>query len=286
MKNTFAVITCNRLFYLRNCVESIREFIGLNDINLLIIDNASSENGVSEYLSSLPNEVEIHRFGKRHANELHRAMNYAIKYARSKKSDYVNFIQDDYQYVYNQPDLLKWVDDAFSSKKKVVQLHTNLIWKFKAHKIGKVTPLDINGTKWFYLHNKPPCDNGFTKVSLYKKIGLYPSNVSIHGEEKNYIIGETWFAKKCKGKYRMLLGEPNMGMIPDCAFIRGDKRKGKYFSPPSKFYLKPFDESEMNVIRKRSKKNKLCFIEDLIIPDGWKPEGKGKHSSNKMESKI
>jgi len=74
---TFAVITCNRLHYLRNCVDSIIEFIGLDDINLLIIDNASKEDGVQKYLSSLPSEIDIKLFHKRHPNELHRAMNYA-----------------------------------------------------------------------------------------------------------------------------------------------------------------------------------------------------------------
>ncbi len=146
---TFAVITCNRLYYLRNCVSSIIKFVGLDDINLLILDNSSTEKGVHEYLSSLPPEVSIKVFKKRHPNELHRAMNYAIKYAKKQKSKYVNFIQDDYQYIYNNPNLLRWADEAFAARKNVVQLHVNLIWKYKAHKLGKVTPISVNGVKWF-----------------------------------------------------------------------------------------------------------------------------------------
>jgi len=283
---TFAVITCNRLHYLKNCVNSIIKFIGLDDINLLIIDNASSEDGVDSYLSSLPPEIDIKSFKKRRIHELHRAMNYAIKYSRDKKSKYVNFIQDDYQYLYENTDLLKWVHDAFKARKDVVQLHTNLIWKYKAHKIGKVRPLSINGVKWFYLHGKAPCDNGFTKLSLYKKIGFYPSNVSVHGKERHYRSGESWFAKKCKNKYRMLLGQPNMGMIPDCAYIRGRIRYGKYFPPPAEFYLKPFNEQQISLIKAKADKNKMSFIETMIVTDGWIPSSKGKHSTQKIRTKI
>lgn len=283
---TFAVITCNRLYYLMNCVKSIVEFVGLNDINLLVIDNASSEAGVQEYLSSLPSEVDIKVYKKRRPNELHRAMNYAIEYSRKRKNKYVNFIQDDYQYVYHNPDLLQWASDAFSARKDVVQLHTNMVWKYKAHKLGKITPMSFGGAKWFYLHSKAPCDNGITRVSLYNKIGLYPTNVSIHGKEKKYSKGESWFAKKCKGKHRMLVGQPNMGMIPDCAFIRGNMRHGRYFPPPGEFYLRPFDEQQRDKVKLRSNKNKLCFIEDMIVTDGWHPSHTGKHSTQKIRTSV
>jgi len=209
-----------------------------------------------------------------------------IKYSRKKGNKYVNFIQDDYQYVYNKPNLLQCVNDAFNSRKNVVQLHTNRVWRYKIRKIGKFTPVFIKGVKWFYLHDKYPCDNGFTRVSLFKKIGLYPSNVSIHGKERKYIKGEKWLAKKCKNKHRMMLAEPNMAMMPDCAFVRGNVRHGRYLTPPAKFYLKPFDENQINSVKKRSKNNKMCFIEDIVITDGWTPLHSGKHSTLKIKKRI
>lgn len=284
---TFAVISCNRLHYLKNCVNSIIEFVGLADINLLIIDNGSTENGITEYLNSLPKEVDIKRFVKRSPHELHAAMNYAIKYSRKKKNKIINFIQEDYQYLYHLPELLQRVSDAFKKKKNVVQLHTNLIWKRKRKKLGKMIPVQIGSTKWYLMGGKPPCDNGFTRLDLYKKIGLYPNFTSVHGREKGYRSGESWFAKKCRTKYRMLMSDPNMGMIMDCAYVRGNKRFGKYMKPPNKYYLKPFDNDKQSVVRNKAKKGQFCFIEDMIEPDGWTPDSiHQKHNLKKIVKRV
>ncbi len=278
---TFAVIACNRLHYLKNCVKSIIEFVGLSDINLLVIDNASIESGVHEYLSSLSPEVDVKVFKKRHPNELHRAMNYAIEYSRKRKNKYVNFIQDDYQYLYHQPNFLSGASDAFKAHKNVVQLHTNLIWKYKKHKIGKMKPVVVNGYKWFFMYKKRPCDNGITRVSLFKRIGLYPSNVRIHGEKGKFQTGEAWLAKRCKSKYRMMSSIPNLGMMIDCAFIRKDKRFGNYFPPPKNYFLRPFSEEQQNKVKEQSGRNKFCFIEDMIATDGWTPHNIQKHGTQK-----
>jgi len=284
---TFAVISCNRLHYLKNCVNSIIEFVGLDDISLLIIDNGSTENGIATYLNSLPNEVDIKRFYKRSPHELHSAMNYAIKYSRKKNSKFINFIQEDYQYLYHQPSLLQRVSDAFGKRKDVVQLHTNLIWKRKRKKLGKMIPVQVNDLKWYLMAGKSPCDNGFTRLDLYKKIGFYPKSTSVHGKEKGYRSGESWFANKCHKKYRMLISEPNMGMMMDCAYVRGDKRHGKYIEVPNKYYLKPFDADKQRKIVETAKKGKLCFIEDMIEPDGWIPDSiHQKHSKRKVVQRV
>ncbi len=284
---TFAVMTCNRLYYLKNCVKSIIEFVGLDNIDLLIIDSHTQEKGTSEYLSSLPSGIHVKVFDHRSPNELHRAMNYAIKFSRKRNNKYVNFIQDDYQYLYEFPNLLSLVEVAFDKYPDVIQLQTNLIWKRKHHKIGKVSRKRAGGAKWYYLHNKSPCDNGFTRVSTYKKIGLYPKKTSIHGKEKGYRSGEAWFASKCKKYKRMLFSCPNMGMMMDCAYVRRNKRIGRYFPPPREYYLRPFSNSEIEAVNARSKANKFCFIEDMIVADGWTPDSMHKkHNERDIVVKI
>ncbi len=285
---TFAVIHCNRLYYLKNCVRSILEFVTIDDINLLVIDNGSTEPGVSEYLSHLPKAIDVKIFKGRSPNELHRAMNYAIQYSKNIGNKYVNFIQDDYQYLYRCPDLIHKVIEAFESDQKVMQLQTNMVWRRKIDKIGRISKVIINDEKWFYLKDKYPCDNGFTRVALFKKIGLYPENTSIHGKENGYLAGESWISRKCSKrnwfgrripKYKvMLLAESNMGMLMDCAYVRGMKRIGKYIPAPNKYYLKPIGEDKISLIKQLSDKDQLCFIEDVIEPDGWTPETSGKHS--------
>lgn len=284
---TFAVIHCNRLHYLKNCVNSIIEFVGLNDINLLVIDNNSSESGVHEYLSSLPSEVDIKQFNKRSPHELHKAMNFAIKYSREKNNQYVNFIQEDYQYLYSHPKMLQWIHDAFEAQPKVVQLQTNMGWRRKIRKLGKPAFVDVYGIKWQLFRRKPPCDNGFTRIALYDKIGFYPKKVSIHGREKGFTAGESWIKSKCNKFRRMMLAESNMGMLMDCAFVRKGHRIGKYFPPPNRYYLKPFDKDKQQQVKEIAQKGEVCFIEDLIEPDGWKPDKMArKHSERDIRVKV
>jgi hypothetical protein len=264
----------------------VLEFIDLNDINILVVDNCTTENGIHSYLSSLPSFVDIKTYKKREPNELHRSMNYAINYSKKKGNKYINFIQDDYQYLSTINDFNKKIHDVFVKCPKIIQVQTNLVWKYKSHKIGEYSPVMVSDTKWYCLHNKSACDNGITRVSVYDKIGMYPTNVSVHGREKKYVSGESWFAKKTKGYKRMLLSEPNMSMIIDCAFIRGNKRIGRYFCPPGKYYLKTFDENKKNIIRMKRDKNKICFVEELAEPDGWKPDALQKHNKRKIITEL
>jgi glycosyltransferase involved in cell wall biosynthesis len=285
---TFAVITCNRVHYLKNCVNSILEFVGLDDIDLMILDNRTSEEGIEAYLSSLPSSIHVKRFNDQSPHELHRAMNYAIQWSRDKGNKYCNFIQDDYQYLYSQPDLLNRVEEAFDEYSDVMQVHTNLVWKAKHKNIGRVKIRKTKSASWFWPTEKPPCDNGFTRVSMYDRIGLYPSHTSIHGKEKGYVSGETWLAGQAEkhGYQRFIATEPNQAMIFDCAFVRGNKREGRYFAPPNKYYLKPFDESKIKQIHDSSQQERWSFIEDCVESDGWIPETTGKHSKNNAVEKL
>ncbi len=264
------------------------EFVGLDGIDLLVLDNHSRESGTKKYLESLPSQIDVHRFSDRIPHELHRAMNYAIKYSREKDNKYVNFIQDDYQYLYCLPDMLKWVHETFEGCPDVIQLQTNMGWKRKEKKIGKVQVVTINGVKWFKLLKKPACDNGFTRVSIYDTIGLYPTKTSIHGREKGYVSGESWFSKKTKSRYRrMMLAHPNMGMIMDCAYVRGKRRMGRYFPPPNKYYIKPLDKVDLTLIEELASKNKFSFIEEILEADGWIPDSiHQKHNTRDIRTKL
>jgi len=284
MMFTFAMISCNRKHYIKNSIDSVLRFVDLDRIKILVIDNGSTEEGMDEYLNSLPEFIEVKKYEDRCPNELHRAMNYGIKVARRNGSKYINFIQDDYQYVHNDPYMLDNVHAAFEAHQDVVQLQTNMIWKKKFNKIGSVDIVKVGKHKWFKMLDKAPCDNGFTRVDLYDRIGLYPVGVSIHGKEKGYVSGEAWFAKKTRGTYRMISAYPNMSMIKNCAYVRGNKRHGDYFPPPESLYLRPTTEEEVKHIKVRGRSNSFCFIEDMTRTWGWEPKTADKHSqSDKVE---
>jgi hypothetical protein len=48
----------------------------------------------------------IKKFTDRTPNELYRAMNFAVRYAKENKYDFINFIQDDIQFLYKNDELL------------------------------------------------------------------------------------------------------------------------------------------------------------------------------------
>jgi len=283
---TFAIISCNRLYYLKNCIQSIQDFVDLNDVRVLVIDNASSENGLETYLNELPKDFEIKRYTDRHPNELHRAMNFAIEFSRKSKNEWVNFIQEDYQYVYKHSNLNSMIYDVSAKKPKVVQLQTNFGWRRKAHKHSKFVPVMVNGTKWYLMKRESPCDNGFTRVSIYEKIGLYPTSVSIHGKESGFISGEKWIAGHTRGFKRMNLAEPNMGMMFDSAYVRKDKRVGRYFPAPNRLYLKPFDKAKRKNLHNSAMRNEVVYLEDVIEFDGWQPTDMIKHSEDETYESV
>ena len=173
-KILFAIFTCNRFYYLKNCLESIVSFVDLDRIHILVCDNYTVEKGFDAYLnemSSKHKEIEIKKFTDRTRNELYRAMNWAIKYARKNKFDIINFIQDDYQYLFQNDAHLDEIHKLFRKQKKIAQVNYNLAWRRKKDGIGKLTHFSINGTNYVTLNSKRPVDSGFTRTSMYKETG-------------------------------------------------------------------------------------------------------------------
>jgi len=297
-KVLFAILTCNRFHYLKNCVDSLFEFVDLTDCEVMILDTRTVEDGVDEYYKSISGKAKIKKFGDMVPNELYRAMNYAIKYCRKNKIPIVNFIQDDYQYIYHWSAMVDNVMKLFSSKKDVGQIQTNMIWHRK--KPGKFKKVNIEGINYAILQERMLVDTGFTRVKLYKKIGLYPEGVisydqkshKTHGFGKNRYKktpnGELWFGKKCKklGYVRAISLHPNMAMMFDCAYVRKWQRFGRYFPPPNNYYLKPFDKYKIKIVNKCNLKKKFMFIEKIIEPDGWNPTTYDKHNREGIIKEI
>lgn len=295
MKILFAVITCNRFLYLKNCLNSILEFVHHPSIEILVIDNCTIDSGIGDYLTSVQDMVKVKRFDSRVPNELYRAMNFAINYARENGFPIVNFIQDDYQFLWDNPHMIDDVVHIFENYKKVAQVHVNFLWKRKWNISKSDYKMVSSREHKFAIFNSESIrmsDNGFTRVSVYDK-ELYPTKTISY--DQNYKTtkgfgknrynrrkqwpGEVWFASKCRkmGLSRAIYTVPNLGMMFSCCYVRGTKRFGKYFPPPNKYYIKTFDEGKIDKVRICGEKNRFLFIEDYLQPDGWEPAGPGKH---------
>jgi len=297
-KVLFSIITCNRFHYFKNCLDSVVEFLDMDRIDILICDNTTMEKGFDEYVLSMMSQYDnIHfkKFAKRSPNELHRAMNYSIEYARENGIDVINFVQDDFQFLYRYDKLIDDVFEIFKTKKNIVQINCNMAWQRKAKRIGKLKHFNINGTNYCILASKNPCDNGFTRVSVYDTIGLYPKNVVTSNGQYKYakathkgLHGEVWFGQAChrKGFKRAIPFHPNATLLFDGAYVRGDKRYGKYFPPPNKYYVRPLNEEEIQEVEKRNGESRWIFIEKFCTPDGWKPETFLKHCKDPVCESI
>lgn len=294
-KILFTILTCNRFYYLKNCVESITKCVDMDRIDILIIDNNTIEKGFDEYVHNLClkyKNIIVKKFTDRTRGELYRAMNWAIDYAKKNNYEVIDFIQDDIQYLYNIPSQLDDITYIFNKHENVVQINCNLAWRRKISKIGRVENIEANGRKYGILHDKRGCDSGFTRVALYDRIGEYPIEAISWGMEKNRYVGkingEIWFGKRCykHGYNRALAYQADNGMIFDCAYVRGNDRYGNYFPPPGEFYFKMLGKKHIDKISQRTKKNKFSYMEDFCIPDGWEPKTYGKHGDITIINKI
>lgn len=299
-KILFAILTCNRLFYLRNCIKSILKFADLHCSKILIIDNCTIEEGIDDFYSTLPPSVEVHRFQDRVPNELYRAMNFGISYCMDNNIPIINFVQDDYQYVYANSRSIPSVLACFDKYKRVGQINTNMVWKRK--NAGKRKIRSANEVNFAFLQEKRLVDNGFTRVKIYKKTGLYPHNLISYDQnssktygfgkkrydKKKRPNGEIWFGQRCHklGYCRAISLLPDIAMMFDCAYVRKMQRFGRYFPPPGEFYIKPLGQDAINRIERRHDKHKFCYIEDMATPDGWVPSTFDKHNREKIVSEI
>ncbi len=298
----FSIFTCNRFFYMKNCLESIIECVDLDRVKLLICDNNTVEKEFDPYINEMASKynIEVQKFTDRTRNELYRAMNWAIKYGLNNKFKIINFIQDDYQYMYRRDDHLEEIERIFKKQSEIVQIHTNMVWKRKRKGQGKIKIFKRNNTRYAIFLEKRAVDNGFTRLEVYQKTGLYPTNVvswggntkvgfgKRPGRYKGVENGEVWFGRCCAQMHMNRINSlcPNLGMMYDCAYVRGDVRGGRYFPPPGRFYMKMLDQKQIDQIIRNNKKKKFTYIEDLCIADGWEAMTTDKHSPLKEYQSI
>jgi glycosyltransferase involved in cell wall biosynthesis len=98
-KVTFGIINCNRLHYLKSCVESL--ILCTDDYpnkEIIIVDNSSVEEGTNEYLSEKSSQgIIVHKTEKRDPNnEFAKALNFITE---ESTGDFIAPIQGDMQFV-------------------------------------------------------------------------------------------------------------------------------------------------------------------------------------------
>lgn len=108
-KVTFGIVNCNRLFYLKSCLESLLDTTtNYENKEVIVVDNASVEIGTKEYLEEIENRgvKVIRKIERNPANEFAIGLNTIISNA---SGDYLCMLQGDMQFV-----LPGWLHDVIS----------------------------------------------------------------------------------------------------------------------------------------------------------------------------
>jgi len=108
-KVTFGFVNCNRLHYLKSCIESLLlSTADFESKELIIVDNASVEPGTEEYLSSLEDRgfIVVRRESRDPANEFAQGLNTVCEMAQG---EFVVPLQGDMQFVLSSQWLHEYV---------------------------------------------------------------------------------------------------------------------------------------------------------------------------------
>jgi len=279
LKVTFGFVNCNRLHYLRSCLESLlhctQEY---ENKEIIIVDNASIESGTDDYLLELQNRgFKVFKSEQRDpANEYAKALNTIVENATG---EIICPLPADTQFVLSSGWLTEYVNVlshnidnigciGFDAQRKV---------RNKNHRFSE--PVG-NLYKFVAVHDKNPI-MGAANAMFSRKIldMMYPweeNNSSHEGGQDS----ETKMLMKVKNFIR----EKNLNLINvapiippsigiynedgDNARVRGTKRYGKYIPPQEQYkYYKIRDYKEMLEL---ANNNTPLSIEDMAQSTGWK----------------
>lgn len=239
---SFIVVNCNRLFYLKSCVESLLlTTADYHNKEIIVIDNASVEKGTESYLDSL--ELRNHRVIKHQtrnqANEFAHALNVGISLATG---DIIIPIQGDTQFV-----VMNWLNAYVSL------LSSNLIDSIGCVMLDAQRRIRNFASKPFIPIKQHPflfdkkrnpincaADCVYTRDVL-NKIGKWRTDNASHeggNDSETEMLVRVSHLMKSEGltwTCVLPLVPPSVGIFTDIrgtmARCRGNKRFGDYWSP-------------------------------------------------------
>jgi len=283
-KISFGFVNCNRLFYLQSSVESLLECSkDYENKEIIVVDNASVEEGTSEYLDSLE-ERGFKVFRQTHrdpSNEYARGLNII---ASESTGDFICPLEGDTQFVIDS----KWLSHCV----KFFQEHYDNIGCMQLdaqRRVRNMTskfaiPPGQENSEFpilFQLDKNPVSGAGSVMYSRKVLDLIYPwveANDSHEGggdsETKmlakiNNIMRENGFNWACA----VPIASPSVGIHTDPrgtnARIRGNRRYGVYFAPKDDHRYYKIHEFDELIKRKSSYGGAPIPIEDLAISIGW-----------------
>jgi glycosyltransferase involved in cell wall biosynthesis len=235
-KLTVGITSCNRLKYLRALVNSLDDVLD-NDVQLIIVDNGSTEAGLVEYLNALKKvDKLVLRKERNWINDEYIAKNIIIEHS---KSPFILFLQDDFQFIANKETLMNYVN-AFSKMQEQNLDMSGVRKSTLSTVINRNEKMIYNDAIFWHTNNDHFSTTGLFKKETFTNNGLYPTDwpqeQAFWGRSEDYyheLLRKTTnkhlTVKSHVPLFLTVWNDPRGGY----AFIRGDYRYGVYESPSS-----------------------------------------------------
>ena len=279
MKILNCILSYNRGSYLRNCIKSIDEIFRYGDI--VIFDDNSDDQDTLEILQQLEKSIPVFKpsasidFGKSKHGHMYYNMDAAIEYAIEQEYEYIQFIQDDCQYV--------WHDEFFEQKivniykthpnvSMVENLFFNIGGKPNLPKQTEVfsETFSVNRNKRGYL------DVGIWKLDILKNIRFSFGNGS---EQSNSL----WWRKEGYISHRLLT--PSQCHVPEPTVFRHQKiTRLSSIENDKDFLMKPLSAAQIKTLHDNALVE-FPFAENYCMPWGWECESPYILTSEQVEKK-
>lgn len=264
---TIAITHCNRRRYLSSVVKALEPLMSIENIQKIIVDNCSVEEGIEGDLNSYESEGwEIVRQKDRDwINDEYIAKNEII--LRSK-NDLILFLQDDMQFIATKQYFLQICEDF-----KALPFASINLTGVRRSTLLNETGERITNNVWTKRDKHFPT-TGLFKKAIFDKFGLYrtdwPNDKSFWGKSedeydhrlKQKIEHDILTSKSHVPIFLSIWNDPRGGY----AFIRGDKRYGHYRSAPSGIFYRHMTD---NMIMEMIKHNVSLSFADVANPIGW-----------------
>jgi len=268
-KITIAITSCNRFYYLKSLITSLKQFSLYPNLEWIIVDNGSTEPGLIEYLKSLYflNKLILNK-KRTPIIEEYIARNQILK---NSTGEYIWWIQDDCQLILPGAHLESSML-AFKQNPELIQIFYEAVRrKTVENKYKDSIQKNINGTRFLFTENTHFHTLGISRMSTFKKIGLYKENIYSWG------AGEDDYSKRIREHFpRYFQAYPHIPSIctinnepnGSYAFIRGNYRYGHYI-PPQKgiLYFDTLTKEEIGNLNKIDKSP--MSIVDIAKPINW-----------------
>lgn len=233
----------------------------------VVIDDGSDNLELLDYLFSLQRRGigVIHRprwpapgFYVMPHGGLYENMDAAIDFAMSHGYDYVNFIQDDVQFMWHSPNLLSEIERIFHTLPNACQVG-NIFDKAILKDARKPRFQPVPQADCYHITFHAMADIGIIPVALIKELGFHFGN----GVESSNSL---WWYRR--GYKRYCLKSPTMAWVPWPEVMQQDLRVSNGRMPVERYYLKPLEDHQIKKLLERPLED-IPFTEDYCFPWGW-----------------